>query len=386
MGLVAPLFLFTLLFFVLPIATILFRSVDNPEIAGNFHNTTAAIERWDGVELPDENVYAALVADLRKLDAQSGRVDISKAAKRLNFEIVGFRTLILRTADLAVQVDAPPYREKLIAADARWGDVQYWRVIKRQRPFTEFYFLASADLRRMGDGALHRMPSSEALFLKVYATTFEISLLVTALCLLLAYPTAYLLATLPIRYSNLLLIFVMLPFWTAILVRLSAWTVLLQREGVINKALLWANVISRPLEMMYNRSGVLIAMTHVLLPFMLLPIYSVMKNVRPDYMRAAESLGASPFVAFRRIYLPQTLPGVAAGSLLVFISALGYYITPALIGGSRDQMIATYIAMFIDTTLNWGQAAALAMLLLSMVFLLYLVYVRLADVGAQKLR
>jgi putative spermidine/putrescine transport system permease protein len=204
------------------------------------------------------------------------------------------------------------------------------------------------------------------------------------LCLLLGYPVAYQLAALPVRISNLLLILVLLPFWTSLLVRTCAWVVLLQREGVVNDLLTAMNLTTEPLQLIYNRFGVYVAMTHILLPFMVLPLYSVMRGIGPHTMRAAASLGAGPVRAFLRVYLPQTLPGIGAGCLLVFILAIGYYITPALVGGTNDQMVSYFVAFFTNQTINWGMASALGAVLLLASLLLFVLYARL--VGVDRLR
>ena len=189
------------------------------------------------------------------------------------------------------------------------------------------------------------------------------------------------------RKSNLLMILVLLPFWTSLLVRTTSWMVLLQQQGVINDILVWLGVIggSQRLQMIYNQTGTIIAMTHILLPFMILPLYSVMRTINPSYVRAARSLGATSWTAFRRVYFPQTLPGLGAGALLVFILAVGYYITPALVGGSSGQLISNMIAMHMTDTLNWSMAAALAALLLGAVLLLYWVYDRMVGIDNLKL-
>jgi putative spermidine/putrescine transport system permease protein len=210
-------------------------------------------------------------------------------------------------------------------------------------------------------------------------------LVVTLWCLVLGYPLAYKLASLPARVSNLLLILVLLPFWTSLLVRTGAWVVLLQREGLVNDALLALRLIEQPLQLVYNRFGVYVAMTHILLPFMVLPLYSVMRGIPPQYMRAAASLGARPLRAFLRIYLPQTMPGIAAGCLLVFILAIGYYITPALVGGVNDQMISYFVAFYTNQTVNWGMASALGAVLLIATLALFVLYARLVGIDRLKL-
>jgi putative spermidine/putrescine transport system permease protein len=211
--------------------------------------------------------------------------------------------------------------------------------------------------------------------------------LITFVCLLLAYPVAHLLATLPLKWSNLLMILVLLPFWTSLLVRTTSWMVLLQQQGVVNNMLVSLGVIGEDgrIAMMYNQTGTIIAMTHILLPFMILPLYSVMRPIPPSYVRAARSLGATSWTAFRRVYLPQTLPGIGAGSLLVFILAVGYYITPALVGGASGQLISNLIAFHMQDSLNWSLAAALAAILLGAVLVLYWLYDKLVGIDNLKL-
>jgi putative spermidine/putrescine transport system permease protein len=215
----------------------------------------------------------------------------------------------------------------------------------------------------------------------VLIRTFRIGLTVTLLSLLLGFPVSYLMATRPPEVANLLMILVLLPFWTSLLVRTSAWVVLLQNEGIVNNLLIWMGILDKPARLIYNAIGVHVAMTHVLLPFMILPLYSSMKTIRPITMRAAASLGAPPTVAFLRVYLPQCLPGIAAGTLLVFILAIGYYITPALVGGAADQMLSYFIAFYTTDSVNWGMASALGVVLLATTLVLYGVYSRLAGDG-----
>ncbi|MDN7998372.1 ABC transporter permease [Burkholderia multivorans] len=245
--LIAPLAIFLLLVFVVPIGTLLTRAVQNPEIAAALPNTVAALSHWDRKTPPADAAYAALATDMTKV----------------------------------------------------------------------------ADSDAMGA-----------------------------------------------------MILVLIPFWTSVLVRVAAWIVLLQNEGLINKALIGSGLLAHPLALLFNRVGVYISMTHILLPFMILPLYSVMKSIPPTYQRAAVSLGSHPFAAFWRVYVPQTYPGVGAGALLVFILAIGYYITPALLGGPNDQMVSYYVAYFTNVTINWGMACALGGLLLAATLVLYAVYGR----------
>lgn len=307
---------------------------------------------------------------------------MSFVANRLNFDINGMRSMLL-TAARRLPADAPDPLAALTALDPRWGESETWGAFKRAASrFTDFYLLAAVDLKRDAVGNILSVGEERAIFRTVFLRTLWISLLVTVVCLVLGYPVAYLLATQPVAIANILMILVLLPFWTSLLVRTTAWVVLLQTEGVVNGLLVWTGLISAPLKLIYNRIGVCITISHVLLPFMILPLYSVMKGIGPTTMRAAVSLGAHPFVAFARVYFPQTLHGVVAGSLLVFISAIGYYITPALVGGADDQMVSFFIAFYTNQTLNWGLAAALGSVLLVATLVLYFVYGRLTgDAG-----
>ena len=353
-ALIVPLLIFLCIFFFYPVVAMLYRSIDNPEVRKGLPRTVEAVRTWDGDGQPDEAVYAALVQDLR---APGERELLGRAARRLNYEVDGFRSLLFETARTLRRDGTAPFKELLITRDSRWGDPSYWAAIRRNAaPVTDHYLLAALDRERDAIDAIAHVPVGEAIFKEVYGRTFWVSAQVTLFCLVIAYPFAFFGAA-GFSVSNVFMFFVLLPFWTALLARTTAWIVLLQREGLVNDTLRFLRVIDQPVALVFNRSGVLIAMTHVLLPFAILPLYSVMRNINPIYMRAAQSLGARPAVAFWRIYWPLTLPGVAAGGLLVFILALGYYVTPALVGGSRDQLIRPFIALYTDTYLNWGQAS-----------------------------
>ena len=230
-------------------------------------------------------------------------------------------------------------------------------------------------------------PEEKQIYLDLFWRTVWISLLITVLCVILAYPVSYLLSILPTSKSALLLILVLLPFWTSLLVRTTSWIALLQQEGVLNDIFVWIGIVSEDgrLAMIHNRAGVIIAMTHILLPFMILPLYSVMKTIPPSYMRAARSLGATPFTAFVRVYMPNTLAGIGAGSILVFILAIGYYITPALVGGTTGTLISNLIAYHLSSSLNWGLAAALGTILLGLVLVLYFLYDKIVGIDNMKL-
>ncbi|NMY74488.1 ABC transporter permease [Pseudomonas sp. WS 5071] len=382
-ALIAPLVIFLLLVFLVPIAALLYKSVGNPEVVEGLPRTVVAVHGWDGKGLPAEPVYLALSEDLA--EARKNQV-LGDLSKRLNMELAGYRSLLMKTAKaLPFKVAPDSYKDALEALDERWGDPAYWQAIKRNSSsVTPFYLLAAVDHRIDDLGEVAPATPDQAIYLDIFARTFWMGLVITCICLVLAYPLAYLLANLPARQSNLLMILVLLPFWTSVLVRVAAWIVLLQSGGLINSALMSMGLIDKPMELVFNRTGVYIAMVHILLPFMILPIYSVMKGISPTYMRAAISLGCHPFTSFWRVYFPQTYAGVGAGCLLVFIIAIGYYITPALLGSPNDQMVSYFVAFYTNTSINWGMATALGGLLLLATVLLYLIYNWL--VGATRLR
>ncbi|MDX5373455.1 MAG: ABC transporter permease [Pseudomonadaceae bacterium] len=382
-GLILPLLVFLFVVFLLPIGILLYKSVENPEVVEALPRTVESIASWDGRGLPEEPVYRALALDLAEARKNQTIGDLSK---RLNMELAGYRSLMAKTGRaLPFKQEPTSYKDALENLDERWGDPAYWQVIRRNgSAFTAYYLLAALDHRIDDLGELASATPDQAIYLDIFVRTFWMGLVITALCLVLAYPLAYLLANLPTRTSNLLMILVLLPFWTSILVRVAAWIVLLQSGGLINSALIAMGIIDQPLQLVFNRTGVYVAMVHIMLPFMILPIFSVMKGISPSYMRAAISLGCHPFASFWRVYFPQTLAGVGAGCLLVFILSIGYYITPALLGSPNDQMISYFVAFYTNTTINWGMATALGGLLLLATMLLYVVYSWL--VGASRLR
>jgi putative spermidine/putrescine transport system permease protein len=383
LGLVLPLLLFILMSFVVPIGTMLKNAIDDPEdISQILPNVMQALRGWNGVDIPDEAAFAALASDLKQ--AQKDKT-AALVGKRLNYEISGIRSKVIATARKAEKLEAGPFKEAIIAMDPAWGQRETWAAIKRvDSPWTSFYLLAALDLTRDADNAIHRMPAERQIYITVFLRTFWIAFQVTLATLLLGFPVAYLLATLPTRYSNLLMIFVLLPFWTSLLVRTTAWFVLLQDNGLINDTIQFLHLSDGPLRLIFSRFGTIIAMTHIQLPFTLLPIYSVMKTISPSHVRAARSLGAGPFYAFWRVYFPQTIPGMAAGCLLTFILSLGYYITPALVGGATDQMVSNLVATAINQENNWGKASALGAILLFATLILFSVYNRLVGVDKMK--
>ncbi len=382
-GLITPLFLVMLIFYFIPIGIMLYRSVDNSEMSEILPHTAKAIQSWSGKGLPDESVYAAIVADMKK--AYPDRT-LARVGRRLNFDKVGFYSLLLKSGRKVAKLQGPPYKDALIKIDKKWGDHTYWTVLKRGLQNTTWlYLLASLDLRYDDNNRIVKVPDEQAIYLAILGRTIYISASVTILCLLIGFPIAYFMATTSTRTRNILMILLLLVFWTSLLVRTLSWIVVLQNKGVVNSILMSLGLISKPLELVFNRIGVYIAMTHVLLPFMVLPLYSVMRGVPPSYVRAARSLGATPIVAFFKVYVPQTRAGIGAGSLMVFIQALGYYITPALVGGPKDQMLSYFVAFFVNERVNWSMASALGVLLLVLTGSFYLLFGRRVNVANIKL-
>jgi putative spermidine/putrescine transport system permease protein len=376
-SLTLPLLIFLLATFIVPIGALLIRAVENPEVAGSLKNTVVVLAHWDRTSTPSDQAYAAIVADLSAISEQA---DAGGLARRLNSDISGARSLIMNTyraLPLGQNLSPAETRARLLELDPRWGELGYWQAIaKNGSRWTPDYLLTSVDLTRNVQGEIVKVDADAAAFSKILLRTFSISATVTIFCLLLGYPLAYWLSTLTPRQANILMILVLVPFWTSILVRSAAWIVLLQSNGLVNRSLLELGLISEPLPLLFNRLGVIIAMVHILLPFMILPLYSVMKSVPATYLRAAVSLGSSPLAAFFRVYVPQTFPGIGAGGLLVFILSIGYYVTPALLGGADDQMLSYYIAQYTNVNVNWGMACALGAVLLSATLVLYAVYRR----------
>jgi putative spermidine/putrescine transport system permease protein len=381
--LVVPLLAFVLITFVVPIGYMLKRSFEHDGFSSAAPNLAAWFKaNPDGSEIT-EGAYAALVADLAQMQKDKTP---GQAGTRINYTVPGTISLFKAAARKAEDMQ-PPYKEALLAEDKEWGEPKLWAAMRdAASPYTTDFYMVAVDQKRADDGSFQRGSDKERIYLYLFIKTFILSGIITFLCLLLAFPVAHLLATLPLSRSSLLMILVLLPFWTSLLVRTTAWIVLLQQQGVINSLLVAMGLIddSGRLVMINNQTGTIIAMTHVLLPFMILPLFSVMRTIPPSYVRAARSLGATSWTAFRRVYLPQTLPGIAAGSLLVFILAVGYYITPALVGGADGQLFSNMI-QFHMAKANWSLAAALAAMLLVAVIVLYWLYDRLIGIDRLKL-
>lgn len=383
--LVVPLLAFITVFFLLPIGAMLLRSIQNPILSTAMPQTAAALANWEGTALPDEQLFATVGHEILAL--QEAR-QLDSVGSDLNRVMGDAKSLMARTArGLASKVVVPgAFNTTMTGIDKRWGQIGTWMQLKKMAPaYSATNYLAALDLRYDDQGKVVQQPESRRIYVSILIKTLMVALGITALCMILGYPLAYVLATLPAKTSNLLMVMVLLPFWTSLLVRTSAWMVILQSNGVLNSTLNSMGLINQPLELMYNMFGTVIAMTHILLPFMVLPMFSVMKSIDTTYTRAAHSMGASSFRTFVQIYFPLSLPGLSAGGILVFILATGYYITPALVGGRTGQVISNFIAYHMQTSLNWGLAAAIASILLMIVLVLYWIYDRVVGINNMKL-
>ena len=389
--LVFPLLLFIIVTFVVPIGDMLLRSVDDSQINEVYGKTFEQYKKWDKEKdkLPPEAVYKALFNDI----AYGDKIKIGRSITRMNYSKSGWKSLIKKTRrqiNKTVKSEEFPtsYKDWLIEINDDWADPTFWYSMSQMlNERTSIYYWNAIDRTFDQDSNVVMQPENRRLYVATWIKTFKVSVYVTFFCLILGFPVAHLLANLPLRYSNLLMIFVLLPFWTSLLVRTTAWIVMLQQNGVINGVLVWLGILSDEgrIQMVYNQTGTIIAMTQILLPFMVLPLYSVMKVIPKSHMRAAQNLGAKPANAFRRVYLPQTVPGMSAGGLLVFVLAIGYFITPELVGGKDGQLIGHWIAYHLKTTLNWGLCAALGGILLGIMLVLYWVYNKIVGIDNIKL-
>lgn len=383
-GLAFPLLAFIIVAFIVPIIIMMTQSFYDDRYATLMPQSTAVMADWDGISEPTEAMATAMVADL--IVARTEKT-IGRVATRVNRELSGARSMFTKSARTAAKME-PPYMAALIERHERWGNLETWQAIKvSSRVFNPSYIANALDYRVNADGSFERQPEERRIHIKLFWRTMEISLIVTVAGLLLGYPVAFLLASLPTKTSNLLLILVLLPFWTSLLVRTTAWIAMLQGQGVMNDLFVLFGLATDAdrFSLIYNKTGTLIAMTHILLPFMILPLYSVMKTIPPTYVRAAKSMGATNWTAFWRVYFPQSVPGIGAGALLVFILAIGYYITPALVGGQDGQMFSNIIDFHMRKSLNWNLAAALGLVMLVFVLFLFWLYDRFIGIDNMKL-
>lgn len=383
--LVAPLLVFLGFAFIAPIATMLFRAVHSPTVAALIPETLESLGDWSGEGLPDAATRTQFALDLRQLftERRAGRL-----GEEINRVLPGASSTIQRSARALAGADADLVATQgadlLAAQHAAWSDPEIWRALQSAgRVYTDRFFLTALDLERSPEGSIQAR-SSARIYIDLYARTLRMALTITVLTILLGYPLAFYLAHQRSGRANVLIIFVLLPFWTSLLVRTTAWIALLQTNGVINSSLIATGLITEPMTLLYTEFATILAMTHILLPFMVLPLYSVMKGIDPSYMRAAMSMGARPIRAWWSVYLPASLPGLSAGAMLVFIISVGYYITPALVGGTDGLMISNLIAFHMQQSNNWGLAAALGSLLLALILVIYFVFDRF--VGASNIK
>lgn len=384
-GLVAGPALFILILFVWPIYTLFLKSIDDNLVNDVLPRTMAIYEQWDGQDLPGEQHYEAMFLDLTTAE----KLQIGKVSTRMNYAKSGWKSLIKKSNRKFKKLDTnQPLKAQMIDAEKRWGDIEFWLSLGIMKDrVTAGYYWNAVDRTYDSKKNVIMQPENRQVYVMFWKRTLLVSTIVTIACLILAYPVAYLLATLPLRTSNLLMICVLMPFWTSLLVRIVAWMIMLQQQGVLNDSLVGLGIISddNRLPLMYNFNGTIIVMTQVLLPFMILPLYSVMRGIPPTYMRAAQNLGATPTRAFIRVYMPQTIPGIGAGVILVFIVAIGYFITPELVGGKDGQMIGNQIAYHLRKSLNWGLASAMGVILLVAILTLYWVYDKIVGIDNMRL-
>ena len=383
--LVAPLLLFLLITYIFPIGEMFTRSIDDKMITNMLPKTFKSMEKWDGNELLPEEVFASFLSDYKVLVKNKTQ---GKLGQRLNKEKNGFNSILKKLKRKMKKFEEGNYKQQIISVHKRFGNVEYWRAMKRTAPpYTAIKYLKAVDLYTDENGSIVQVEESRRIYKKLWVRTLEVALFVTIFTFLMGYPIAHLLATIPMKYSNLLMICVLLPFWTSLLVRTASWMILLQQQGVVNDFFVMIGLVAdnnRP-EMMYNKVGTYVAMSQILLPFMVLPLYSVMKTISPSLMRAGKSLGGTPFVSFWKIYFPLTISGIGAGSLLVFILAVGYYITPELVGGASGKLISNQIAYHMKQTLDWSFASAMGLMLLCGVLSIYWIYNKLVGIDNIKL-
>lgn len=365
----------------------LYKGIYDPSISQFIPNTIEKTGQWKTTKtpLPNDEIYQTLAHELKHLATtkkigqfaqhfnhllpQSGQIikKTGRELKNINFETIKQYQLLLSNIDLF------------------WQKPAVWQHIKHNtNSWTSRYYLNALDYKVQANGDYQKQKPNQQIYLPTLGKTLWVAFIITWICILLGYPVAYYLTTLKKHRAGFALLFILLPFWTSFLVRTTAWITILQTEGIVNKTLLALHLINQPLELLYNQFAMIIAMVHILLPFMILPLYSVMKNIDHNYIKASYSLGAGYLTSFWRVYLPLSLPGLAAGSLLVFIISLGYYITPALLGGVDGQLISSLIALHMRETNNWELASALSGILLFVVILLYLVFDK--RVGLQSLK
>lgn len=383
-ALTLPLVAFLFVIFVMPLGTMMWRSVSEPEVASALPETLAMLEDWDGRSVPPEEVFEIAASELLELHEARALGSVATDVNRVES---GTRSAVVRTARHLQGTSPESWQAAMIAVDPAWHDPAIWAAIRRAgERYTARHYLRALDLDQDVDGGVVRRPDDRAIYLELLARTLASSAGITLLCVLLGYPVAFVIANSRRLWSNIALAMVLVPFTMSLIARSVGWIILLQKEGVINDLLVWVGLIGDVdrQSMVYNLGGTVVSLVHSLLPFMVLPLYAVMHTIPKDHVRAATSLGANGWQAFRHVYWPQSLAGVGAGALLVFILAIGQYVGPAVVGGRSGQFFSNLIAYHMQHSLNWGLAAALNFVLLGCVAVVYLVYDRLF--GIERLR
>ncbi|MBL8708865.1 MAG: ABC transporter permease [Rhodospirillaceae bacterium] len=365
--LVLPLLAFVVVTVVVPVAQFLYRAVDNDLLAENLPLTAASLASWAPDQgVPGEASFRALAHDIHNA-REAGT--LGQVAQALNQQITGVRNSFIKAALLVDEPDGVT-PEELMQAIPALGETPLWALLQSAGSrWTDFYLLQSIDLERNAGGEIINVSADRAIFREIIWRTVVISVNVTLICILLSLPVAHVLANARAPWSNLLLALVLFPLWTSLLVRTVSWIIILQGEGPVNATLLFLGIVDEPLRLVYTRGSLYIAMVQVLLPLMILSILSVLLKLPKELLRAATSLGANWWQGYWRVLLPLLSPGILTGSAIVFVFALGYYITPTLIGGPRDQMLSSYVAQFTNKTLNWGLAGALAVQLMALLLI-----------------
>lgn len=359
-----PLLVFLACFLVFPLLFILHTAVSDREIADNLRETAAALEGWNGDGLPPAETYAVF---LREVGDAEKRGTLRQVGRRIGYQLERGMNVVQKAARVARadgMTDAASVRQALMAADPAFAAPGIWTIIRDQNsPYSLFYlkWAAGFQTRLDKDGLASKEVGYD--FRLFYVRTILVSLVVTALTLVVGYPLAYVIANARGWVGGLMLFCILLPFWTSLLVRTMSWIVVLQTNGVLNGLLVSLGAVTEPLTLLYTRTATILVMFQIQLPFTVLPMLGVMQAIPASHVRAARSLGAGPLRAHFNVYFPQAVPGMAAGGLLTFVLCLGFYLTPALVGGASDQLISFFIARFTNEELNWGLASALGTLL-----------------------
>ena len=383
-ALTLPLAAFLAATFLAPLGVMLWRSIYEPDVADALPRTLALLAAWNGRQAPSEQVFDTAAGELLALHEKRA---LGRVATDVNRVAGGTRSVIVRTARRLHGSEPESWRAVMVAADSAWGEARIWGAIRGAgHRYTARHYLHALDLDLDIDGRVVRQSERRAIYLELLGRTLLSSAGVTVVCLLLGYPLAFVIAHSRRLVANIVLAMVLVPFTMSLIARSIAWLILLQNEGVVNDVLVGLGLVAdeERLSLAYNLGGTLVTLSHSLLPFLVLPLYAVLHTIPKDCLRAATSLGANPWQLFRHVYWPQSLPGVGAGALLVFILAIGQFVAPAVVGGRTGQFISNLIAYHMQTSLNWGLAAALSFVLLACVAVVYLLYDRLF--GIERLR